>query len=110
MCEEQHCEDEVFYMAMNFIDRFLSIVSLPKSHFQLLGSACLFIASKLRETIPISASNLVTYTDNSITIDQLLVCFNLSHSEFSGVHCSHLWQQLGYVDNCGTVLTADFCD
>ena len=73
MCKEQQCEEEVFYLAMNYVDRFLSIVFVLKCHFQLLGTACLFIASKFRETVPMSAHNLVVYTDNSITIDQLLV-------------------------------------
>lgn len=58
---------------MNYIDRFLSVVPVPKRHFQLLGSACLFVASKLKETMPLTARKLVTYTDHSITVEELLV-------------------------------------
>ena len=73
MCEEQRCEEEVFVLAASYVDRYLSIVTTPKSSLQLLGSACLFIASKLKEAVPFTADKLVAYTDHSITILQLMV-------------------------------------
>jgi len=60
-------------LAASYVDRYLSIVPTPKSTLQLLGSACLFIASKLKETVPFTADKLVAYTDYSITISQLMV-------------------------------------
>ena len=73
VCEEQKCEDDVFLLSMNFLDRFLSIESILKTQLQLLGATCMYVASKLKGTIPLQASKLVIYTDNSITMDQLLV-------------------------------------
>ena len=73
MCEEQHCEQEVFVLATNYVDRYLSIVPTLKSKLQLLGAACLFIASKLKESVSITADKLVAYTDYSITVSQLMV-------------------------------------
>lgn len=73
VCEEQHCEEDVFPLAISYVDRFLSLVDVPRAQLQLLATAAMFISSKLKETCPLSARKLVTYTDNSITVEQLLV-------------------------------------
>ncbi|XP_074107918.1 cyclin D [Cotesia typhae] len=71
VCEERKCQEEVFPLSMNYLDRFLSICPIRKTQLQLLGTACLLLASKLRETRPLTAELLVYYTDNSITLDDL---------------------------------------
>lgn len=58
---------------MNYLDRFLSLEPLKKSRLQLLGAACMFVASKMKETIPLTAEKLCIYTDNSIRPEELLV-------------------------------------
>ena len=64
-------------MAMNYLDRFLSVELTKKNHLQLLGAACMFLASKMKETIPLTAEKLCIYTDNSVTPTQLLVSYQL---------------------------------
>ncbi|KAF5907920.1 G1/S-specific cyclin-D2-like, partial [Clarias magur] len=72
VCEEEECEEEVFLLAVNYLDRFLSVVPTKKSCLQLLGAVCLFLASKLKSYRPLSAKKLCLYTDNSITSQELL--------------------------------------
>lgn len=78
VCEDQSIEDETFWIAVNYFDRILSVLPIRKSQLQLVASACLFIASKLNNnegaspSTFIKASRLVTYTDFSITVDELL--------------------------------------
>lgn len=73
MCEEQTCEEEVFPLSMNYMDRFLSVCDIKRNQLQLLGATCMLLASKLKETLPMQAQKLVIYTDYSITLDDLKV-------------------------------------
>ena len=73
VCDEQRCEEDVFPLAMNYLDRFLSIVPIGKMQLQLLGAVCMLVSSKLKETCPINPERLVMYTDHSISLSELLV-------------------------------------
>ncbi|KAL8596517.1 hypothetical protein ACOMHN_022260 [Nucella lapillus] len=71
VCVEQKTEEEVFPLAVNYLDRFLGIQNTPRNKLQCLAAACMFLGSKLKENYHISAEQLVIYTDNSISLADL---------------------------------------
>lgn len=73
MLEEQKSDLDVYFLAVNYVDRFLSATCISRDDLQLVGTAAMFIASKLREPKPMAADTLVMYTDHSIELQQLMV-------------------------------------
>ena len=71
VCEDQHCQSEVFFLAVNYLDRFLSLVNIRKTQFQLVASVCILLASKFSQVVPVSSEQLVIYTDNSVCLEEL---------------------------------------
>lgn len=48
VCEVYKLHRETYYLAMDYIDRYLSIhQNVPKNQLQLIGITCLFIAAKV---------------------------------------------------------------
>ncbi|CAL8242091.1 unnamed protein product [Merluccius merluccius] len=72
VCEEENANEDVFPLAINYLDRFLAIKPTRKCYLQLLGAVCIFIASKLKDSRTLSAEKLCIYTDNSISPRELL--------------------------------------
>ncbi|CAG2160868.1 unnamed protein product [Oppiella nova] len=70
--EEYKLLDQTLFLAVNYIDRFLSLMSISRQSFQLLGTAALFIASKYEEIYPPELSEFVYITDDSYTKQQIL--------------------------------------
>ncbi|GLH14093.1 G1/S-specific cyclin-E [Gryllus bimaculatus] len=67
VCEEQRCEDQVFPLAVNLLDRFLCACAISRRQLQLAGAVCLLLASKVRQCHALSVDLLCAYTDHSIT-------------------------------------------
>ena len=71
VCEDQQCPPQVFFLATTYLDTFLSRTSIRKNQFQLLASVCLLLASKFSCVVPVTTDQLVIYTDNSVTKEEL---------------------------------------
>merc|ERR1712050_754292 len=71
VCEDQQCKPEVFFLSINYLDRFLSAVNIKKNQFQLCASVCILLASKFSQVVPITTDKLVIYTDSSVTVEEL---------------------------------------
>jgi cyclin D2 len=73
VCEDQETQGpEVFLLAVHYLDSFLSAVTIRKTQFQLAAATCLLLASKFSSVVPLSAVQLVLYTDHSVTVAELL--------------------------------------
>ncbi|GBP17053.1 hypothetical protein EVAR_8124_1 [Eumeta japonica] len=75
ICDERNCQEEVFALAMTYVDRFLSVCAVGRNQLQLLGTACLLLASKMKEpdAHALPADLLVFYTANSISLADLFL-------------------------------------
>ena len=75
ICEAEQCQPEVFCLAMNYLDRFLSLCKIAQSQLQLLASVCLLVACKVRQHRPLSATKLVEYSDFNLDVLNIMVSF-----------------------------------
>ena len=71
VCEDQQCQPKVFFLAVSYMDRVLSTLTIKKNQFQLLAAVCILLASKFSQVVPITTEQLVVYTDNSVTVEEL---------------------------------------
>jgi hypothetical protein len=76
VCEDQQSQPEVFCLAINYMDRFLSLCSISQSQLQLLGAVCLLVAWKVRQHEPLAASRLVEYSDYNLDLVDIMVSCN----------------------------------
>merc|ERR1711997_776205 len=72
LCEEEGCSPQVFCLAVNYLDRFLSACKIARTQLQLVGAVCLLVSWKVRGHSPITAQRLIEYTDYTITLPDLL--------------------------------------
>ena len=73
IAEAEHAQPEVFCLAMNYLDRFLSECPIKRSQLQLLAAVCLLVAWKVREHEPLHAQRLVEYSDFNLTLRDIMV-------------------------------------
>jgi len=70
--EEYKLHDETLYLAVNYIDRFLSQMSVLRGKLQLVGTAAMFIAAKFEEIYPPELGEFVYITDDTYSKKQVL--------------------------------------
>ncbi|EPZ34375.1 Cyclin domain-containing protein [Rozella allomycis CSF55] len=64
---------ETVYLAVNFIDRYLSLTTnVPRNKLQLLGITALFVASKLEEMFPPKLKYYVLVCDDAFTRHEIV--------------------------------------
>jgi len=63
---------QTLFMAVNLVDRALELMEILKTDFQLLGIACLFMASKFEEIYPPQLKEFVYVCADAYSGDQIL--------------------------------------
>lgn len=72
VAEEYKLHTETLYLAVNYIDRFLSYMSVVRAKLQLVGTAAMFLASKYEEIYPPDISEFVYITDDTYNKRQVI--------------------------------------
>lgn len=72
VAEEYKLHSETLYLAVNYIDRFLSYMSVVRGKLQLVGTAAMFLASKYEEIYPPDIGEFVYITDDTYTKRQVI--------------------------------------
>jgi cyclin E len=73
VCEVYRLHRETFYLAVDFIDRYLcATTEMPKTRLQLVGVSCLFIAAKIEEIYPPKLQEFAFVTDGACSEDEIV--------------------------------------
>jgi len=73
VCEVYRLHRETFYLAVDFIDRFLGVApAVPKNRLQLIGVTSLFIGAKIEEIYPPKLQEFAYVTDGACTEEEIL--------------------------------------
>lgn len=73
VCEVYKLHRETFYLAVDYLDRYLHVARhVQKTHLQLFGITCLFVAAKVEEIYPPKISEFAYVTDGACTERDIL--------------------------------------
>ncbi|XP_076043465.1 cyclin A [Oratosquilla oratoria] len=72
VAEEYSLQTETLYLAVSYIDRFLSHMSVKRDKLQLVGTTAMFIAAKYEEIYPPDVGQFAYITDNTYKVSQIL--------------------------------------
>ena len=72
VADEYKLQAQTLYLAISYIDRFLSKMSVMRGKLQLVGAASMFVAAKFEEIHPPEVDEFVYITDDTYTRSQVL--------------------------------------
>ncbi|XP_013185923.2 cyclin-A2 [Amyelois transitella] len=72
VCDEYNQQSETLHLAVSYVDRFLSYMSVVRTKLQLVGAAATYIAAKYEEVYPPEVSEFVYITDDTYTKREVL--------------------------------------
>ncbi|OHT04493.1 Cyclin, N-terminal domain containing protein [Tritrichomonas foetus] len=74
VCEEMKFLEDTLFVAVSLFDRVITIHQIKKCHIQLFGASCLWIASKLEETLTPALSDFVYLCGNTYIESEFIDC------------------------------------
>lgn len=73
VCSELTLKREVFHLAINYCDRYLSrSAGIRKEDYQLIGLTSMYLASKIEEVLPPTISDWSSSADNGYSINSII--------------------------------------
>ena len=72
VADEYNLRSTTLFLAVNYVDRFLSKYDICRHKLQLLGCACLLLASKFEEIYPPAVDEFVYISDNTYTHEEIV--------------------------------------
>ncbi|XP_055382091.1 G1/S-specific cyclin-E isoform X2 [Condylostylus longicornis] len=73
VCEVYKLHRETYYLAVDYLDRYLSTQkNIQKTHLQLIGITCLFVAAKVEEIYPPKIGEFAYVTDGACQEEDIL--------------------------------------
>ncbi|GBP56930.1 hypothetical protein EVAR_33987_1 [Eumeta japonica] len=72
VCEEYSQQTETLHLAVMYVDRFLSYMSVVRAKLQLVGTAATLIAAKFEEVYPPEVGEFVYITDDTYARSEVL--------------------------------------
>lgn len=104
--EEYKLRSETLFLAINYLDRFLSCMSVLRGKLQLVGTAAILLASKYEEIYPPDVDEFVYITDDTYTKKQLLrmehLLLKVLAFDLTVPTVNQFLLQYIYKHNCGT--------
>lgn len=83
ICIHRGTDGEVLAHTAQLVDRYMRVVSTDQQEYQLVGAACFFISSKLKEPVPIPLRVMAEYSaysaaEQDILAKELTICISLN--------------------------------
>lgn len=72
VAQEYRLDSQTLYIAVGYIDRFLSEMSVQRGKLQLVGVTAMLLAAKYEEIYPPAVDEFVYITDNTYSREQIL--------------------------------------
>lgn len=109
VAEEYKLHEETLFLAVSYVDRFLSNMSVQRTKLQLVGTASLLIAAKFEEIYPPEVCEFVYITDDTYTKKQVLrmeqVVLKVLSFDIAAPTVYYFLQRFAEVNKCPDTVT-----